>query len=80
MRPKCVTCHNSHPQSPKRNWKTNDLAGVLEVSVPLIIAKQGNIGFFILNSTLLIIVLITSFSTIYFLMDKLKKKISNLRK
>ncbi|NQW11794.1 MAG: DUF3365 domain-containing protein, partial [Alphaproteobacteria bacterium] len=27
----CVNCHNSHPQSPKIDWKLGDVRGVLEV-------------------------------------------------
>lgn len=27
----CVGCHNSHPDTPKSNWKMNDVRGVLEV-------------------------------------------------
>ena len=27
----CVACHNSHPASPKTNWRLNDVRGVLEV-------------------------------------------------
>jgi methyl-accepting chemotaxis protein len=27
----CVTCHNSHPESPKTDWKLGDVRGVLEV-------------------------------------------------
>jgi methyl-accepting chemotaxis protein len=28
----CVSCHNSDPQSPKRDWKVGDVRGVLEVT------------------------------------------------
>ena len=28
----CVNCHNSHPASPKTDWKLGDVRGVLEVS------------------------------------------------
>ena len=35
MRPACVECHNTHPQSPKRDWQVGNLRGVLEVSLPL---------------------------------------------
>jgi len=35
MRPDCVACHNSHPDSPKTDWKVGDVRGVLEVSLPL---------------------------------------------
>ncbi|WP_444996212.1 methyl-accepting chemotaxis protein [Aliikangiella sp. IMCC44359] len=31
----CVDCHNSHPQTPKNNWKLGDVRGVLEVIKPL---------------------------------------------
>ena len=35
MKQNCVDCHNSHPQSPKRDWKVGDIRGVLEVIRPL---------------------------------------------
>src|SRR5215510_7219445 len=35
MRPSCVNCHNTHPASPKTDWKTGDVRGVLEVVFPL---------------------------------------------
>ncbi|WP_448548483.1 response regulator [Thalassotalea fusca] len=35
MRPDCVGCHNSHPQTPKVGWKVGDVRGVLEVVEPL---------------------------------------------
>lgn len=31
----CVDCHNSHPDTPKDDWKLGDVRGVLEVSVPV---------------------------------------------
>lgn len=40
----CVACHNSHPDSPKKDWKVGDVRGIQSVSVsqPL---SQGSIGF-----------------------------------
>ena len=35
MRPSCVNCHNTHPASPKTDWQTGDVRGVLEVMLPL---------------------------------------------
>ena len=35
MRPSCVQCHNTHPESPKTDWRTGDVRGVLEISLPL---------------------------------------------
>jgi len=31
----CVDCHNSHPQTPKNDWKLGDLRGVLEINMPI---------------------------------------------
>lgn len=33
MAPACVACHNSHPDSPVRNWKVGDVRGIQEVSL-----------------------------------------------
>jgi methyl-accepting chemotaxis protein len=31
----CVGCHNQHPESPKTDWRLNDVRGVLEVVTPI---------------------------------------------
>jgi PAS domain S-box-containing protein len=33
MQPSCVGCHNSHPSSPKRDWKPGDIRGIQEIKV-----------------------------------------------
>ncbi len=35
LEPECVDCHNTHPSSPKKDWKIGDVRGVLEVSHPV---------------------------------------------
>lgn len=35
MKAACVACHNSHPTSPKTDWKEGDVRGALEVIVPV---------------------------------------------
>ena len=35
MQASCVACHNSHPASPKRDWREGDVRGVLEVTRPI---------------------------------------------
>ena len=41
----CVSCHNTHPDSPKTNWKLGDVRGVLEIIRPLdSIIAQINAG------------------------------------
>lgn len=32
--PVCVTCHNAHPQSLKRDYKLNDVLGAVLISIP----------------------------------------------
>lgn len=34
MRASCVSCHNTHPDSPKTDWKVGDVRGVLVVNQP----------------------------------------------
>lgn len=35
MRAACVSCHNTHPDSPRTNWAVGDVRGVLEIIRPL---------------------------------------------
>lgn len=45
MRQACVTCHNTHPDSPRRNWKVGDIRGIQEVTVRgLIVNSFGRLG------------------------------------
>lgn len=39
----CVACHNSHPESPKKDWKVGDVRGIQSVTVtqPLTLASLG---------------------------------------
>jgi signal transduction histidine kinase/ActR/RegA family two-component response regulator len=39
MRPDCIQCHNTHPDSPKTDWEVADVRGVLSVTVPLSAAR-----------------------------------------
>jgi PAS domain S-box-containing protein len=45
MRASCVDCHNQHPDTPKNDWKENDVRGVLEIIHPMdIIVAAAEIG------------------------------------
>ena len=35
MQASCVDCHNTHPESPKKDWQVGDVRGVLEINTPL---------------------------------------------
>lgn len=37
----CVSCHNSHPQSPKSNWKVGDVRGLIEIVRPIDAITRG---------------------------------------
>ena len=57
MRPSCVNCHNSHLDSPKKDWKEGDVRGVLEVIFPMHqVEEQTRAG---LRGTLALIATIT---------------------
>lgn len=40
MRESCIDCHNTHPESPKTDWRIGDVRGVVEVMVPVEEAKS----------------------------------------
>ena len=40
MGPACVACHNTHPDSPKRDWKVGDVRGIQEVTITQPIAAN----------------------------------------
>ncbi|WP_017220435.1 diguanylate cyclase domain-containing protein [Moritella dasanensis] len=35
MEQSCVNCHNTHPNSPKKDWQVGDIRGAIDVTVPL---------------------------------------------
>ena len=35
MKASCISCHNTHPESPKTNWRIGDVRGVMELVQPL---------------------------------------------
>jgi methyl-accepting chemotaxis protein len=41
----CVNCHNTHPDSPKKDWQVGDVRGAIEVVIPvhhaLVAARTG---------------------------------------
>lgn len=59
MRPSCVNCHNTHLDSPKTDWHTGDVRGVLEIILPLDTAavqtRQGLRGTFALMTVMAVL-------------------------
>nr|CRH05737.1 Protein of unknown function. Putative methyl-accepting chemotaxis protein [Candidatus Magnetococcus massalia] len=31
----CVGCHNSHPETPKNDWKVGDVRGIIQITLPM---------------------------------------------
>ncbi len=74
MRPKCVNCHNTHPDTPKNNWQTGDLRGVLEIIKPLngtVVLSRANI-----KETLVLLfsLIISGLTIFYFVVKSLRKR------
>jgi PAS domain S-box-containing protein len=64
MRPACVTCHNQHPDSPKRDWKVGDVRGIQEVTVRGIqVNGSGQIGYLVVYAALLGVVSVGAAAT-----------------
>ncbi len=75
----CVDCHNSRADTPKNDWKLNDVRGVLEVDLPIDqaiangAALSNEITGFLLATALLI------FALLYFVYKKtIGKKLAQL--
>ncbi|WP_052501609.1 methyl-accepting chemotaxis protein [Thiomicrospira microaerophila] len=66
----CVACHNSHPDSPKTDWKIGDVRGVLSASIPLASleqaiatpVKQTTFSFALLALVFIVLMLLTAAS------------------
>ncbi|MDE1461438.1 diguanylate cyclase [Spartinivicinus poritis] len=62
MRSGCISCHNTHPDSPKHNWQVGEVRGVLEVTIPIethmLLTNSMLRQSFILISSILILCLI----------------------
>ncbi len=56
----CVDCHNSHPDTPKNNWRLGDVRGVLEVVKPLdeIYSLAANTRWQIISGTVVVTLLL----------------------
>ncbi len=75
MRPSCVGCHNTHPESPKTNWQVGDLRGVLEVTLPLDAARAQATDSFRGTFILLVTIGSLAFGTLILVGRNLQKKL-----
>ncbi|MXN65750.1 DUF3365 domain-containing protein [Stappia sp. GBMRC 2046] len=62
----CVNCHNSHPDTPKADWKLGDLRGILEIETLIDgqLANGAMLGKLVIGGTVLgslVLILVTAF-------------------
>ena len=61
----CVSCHNALPNTPKNDWKLNDVRGALEIVIPIEEIVHNNLTNTIQTIILLFLVLFISILVIY---------------
>lgn len=59
MRRSCIACHNSHPQSPKTDWKEGDVRGALEVVIPIEERRFESVKY--VRETLFLLIMVSGF-------------------
>ena len=75
----CVSCHNALPNSPKRDWKLNDVGGALEIIVPIDKVIATNNKNTVQISIIIFIILTVLIVAIYFYIDlKIIKSIEKI--
>lgn len=55
----CVSCHNSHPDSPKTDWKVGDVRGALEIEISL--DKSSSVSRSVLKELMILIFMASIF-------------------
>jgi|GEM_PF-1971393 len=71
VKPECVSCHNTYTDTPKDNWKSGDLFGVLEIIEPVIIKKNAISHYFTSIKVIFCIVLLIVLVPFYILLGRL---------
>jgi len=76
----CINCHNSHPETPKKNWTLGDIRGVISITKPVqnvaLVVTANNKTYVLLGLIIICSLLITYFTV---KMNKLSKnEIDNL--
>lgn len=69
----CVNCHNTRADSPKKDWKLNDVRGVMEIITPIkddFILNQKDTKNIIIFISLVVLAFITHYFILYFKREK----------
>lgn len=79
MEAECVACHNSHPQSSRRDWKVGDVRGIQQV---VITTKEGTMEIFARMSPFLVAYLLalsTALGLAYRYSERNKRVVEQLK-
>ena len=74
----CVECHNTHPDSPKTDWKLGDVRGVLEVSSPIDYQLKESRQTLVRGVALLILVGIGVLGALFFSVNKIIRPVQSI--
>jgi adenylate cyclase len=69
----CVNCHNSHPESPKLDWKVGDVRGIQEVAI----AQPIGNNIFAFKYLLAYFVLMATIGTLFIMLQRRQAAIIN---
>src|SRR5215813_302347 len=69
----CVNCHNSHPESPKTDWRVGDVRGIQEISITQPIGDN----IFAFKYLLAYFVLIATVGTLFILLQRRQAAVIN---
>lgn len=78
MLPTCVTCHNNHRESPKRDWQVGDVRGLQVVTLPVnqnVLAQSGRFLYLI---TFVVIAFILALCALFFMDGRVRNTIKLL--
>ena len=71
----CVDCHNSHPDTPKSDWKLGDVRGILEVSSPINLQLQQSRNAMLSGIALIVVIGMGVLGALFFSVNKVVKPI-----
>jgi class 3 adenylate cyclase len=80
MKQSCVDCHNSHPDSTKKDWKVGDVRGVREVIVPMEATRQIAYTEWGVYVGVMLFITISGLGILFLVINALKASIAMLSK
>jgi class 3 adenylate cyclase len=80
MKQSCVDCHNTHPDSTKKDWKVGDVRGVREVIVPMEATRQIAYAEWGATVGVMLFITIAGLGILFLVINALKASIAMLSK